>query len=351
MILTEKMLSLAFDVREVQPWKLIDDSCLFAVKLSSGEIGYICVMGNAGEHFGIGLYIGQKGFSSYLKSIHSTEDSRVELAERLMSFDYLCCNFENAVEISSENKKLIRAHVETYDRKIRRSKGWPVFLRYSPYKAISSITEEADVLAMVEALQAVLAMARKLNETDDETLGFDPNRKYPTIKGGKKVPLLTPNTNGSFDFGMTELPAQIKDEFKPTPFLNDILVHAVSMLPQGERISCKYYHLPLTNGDQLGEVPSLIPVILCVSQETGMIYPIMPSEGTICDENHLLAHLANTFISKKQRPMEIFVSEKRTQAMFHDFCKRCGIKLCFLPHNPQLDEAIDELYWQMSTLL
>lgn len=47
MILNDSMLSVAFRYRETNLWKELTDSDVFAVRLSTGEIGYCCVMGNA----------------------------------------------------------------------------------------------------------------------------------------------------------------------------------------------------------------------------------------------------------------------------------------------------------------
>lgn len=350
MILTDKMLSLAFDVRDSQPWTLIDDSCIFAVRLSSGEAGYICVMGNAGEHFAIGLYIGQKGFSTYLKSIHLDEGSRIEMMEEAMSFDYINCDFENANDMEPNTKKRIKAYAEANGRKIRRPKGWPDFTRHSPRKALFPITEEVDAQAITEALQAVLAMTQKMDETDAEALGFDPKRSYPTAKGGKKVPLLTPNADGSFNFGTTTLPPLLKKEYEPTPFVNDILVHAVSSLPQRGEIDCKYFHLPQPVNSNPGEAPALMPVMLCVNETNGMVFPVMPSEDNLCNLTYLLNNLARLFTTQKKRPSTILVSEKRTQALLDDFCKRCGIRLTLASCLPELEEATNMLYMQMTMI-
>lgn len=125
------MLSFALDVREAQPWKLINDSCIFALRLSSGETGYICVMGNGGEHFAIGLYIGQRGFSDYLTSLKLEGESQLEMMEAGMAFDYIMCDFENASDIEPDTKKRIKDYAETNGRKIKRPKGWPDFIRHA----------------------------------------------------------------------------------------------------------------------------------------------------------------------------------------------------------------------------
>ena len=347
MILTDKMLSLALDVRDAQPWRFLDDSNIFAVRLSSGEIGYICVMGHAGEHFAIGLYIGVKGFSSYLKSLIVSDQSHADFFEEALAFDYINCDFENVSAIDPKVKKRIKTYAETNGRKIRRPKGWPDFTRHTPYKELFHITGESDAHAITEALQAVLAMTEKLSHTDTVTIGFDYKKKYPTVKGGKLVPLLTPDGKGGFDFGTTALPALPKETHKTVVFDNDILAHAVSSLPEGDSFECKYFHLPrpiYTNPDEASVFPAMI---LCVNAETGESFPIIPQDEESDNPKYLLAELAQFFTTMEARPTEITVSDKPTQALLKDFCKRCGIKLTLADSLPQLEEPLSMIYAQL----
>ena len=54
MILIDDMLAAAFQYRDTELWKELTDSDVFAFRLSDGETGYCCVMGNAGEHLALG---------------------------------------------------------------------------------------------------------------------------------------------------------------------------------------------------------------------------------------------------------------------------------------------------------
>ena len=51
MILTDSMLDAAFRFRETEAWKTLDDSNVFAVRLSDGQTVYCSIMGNGGEPF------------------------------------------------------------------------------------------------------------------------------------------------------------------------------------------------------------------------------------------------------------------------------------------------------------
>lgn len=55
MILTDSMLDAAFRFRETESWKMLDDSNIFAVRLSNGQNVYCTIMGNGGEHYSLGI--------------------------------------------------------------------------------------------------------------------------------------------------------------------------------------------------------------------------------------------------------------------------------------------------------
>ena len=85
-ILTDEMLQAAFDFRAAEPWKALTDSDVFALQLTSGDIAYIVVMGNASEHYALGLYVGALEFRSYLLSLVMNDMETDDIQEAAMTF-------------------------------------------------------------------------------------------------------------------------------------------------------------------------------------------------------------------------------------------------------------------------
>lgn len=56
----EKLIQLAFAFRDTRLWEILADNDIFAIRLRSGETGYCSVMGQAGQHYGLGLYVGSR---------------------------------------------------------------------------------------------------------------------------------------------------------------------------------------------------------------------------------------------------------------------------------------------------
>src|SRR3989338_1822045 len=64
----------AVKFKEIAPWCWMWDSNLFGVKNpEDGETGYCCVLGAAGEVFGLVVYKGCEGLDGYWKTVHHPE--------------------------------------------------------------------------------------------------------------------------------------------------------------------------------------------------------------------------------------------------------------------------------------
>ena len=48
---------------------MLSDADVFGVQLEDGRIAYCCVMGGSGRHTGLGVYVGDRGFKTYLDTI------------------------------------------------------------------------------------------------------------------------------------------------------------------------------------------------------------------------------------------------------------------------------------------
>lgn len=116
MILTDDMLAVAFQYRDTELWKILTDSDVFAFRLSDGETGYCCVMGNGDEHLALGLYRGRRGFTSYLKSLSfdSMQLSEIDMMEMAATFDCINCDFMEASAMQDKTKKLIRNYADAH---------------------------------------------------------------------------------------------------------------------------------------------------------------------------------------------------------------------------------------------
>lgn len=107
MAIDEKLIGLAFSFRDARLWEKLFDSDIYAVDLGSGQTAYCCVMGNAGEHYGLGVYVGGRGWNSYLSMYRMKDfDSEVEMRESFCrDIDCINCDYTPAKYVSSSPQK------------------------------------------------------------------------------------------------------------------------------------------------------------------------------------------------------------------------------------------------------
>ena len=54
---SKKLYEMADRLKELAPWEWMDESQIFGVKNpETGEIGFVSIMGMAGEHFAVSVY-------------------------------------------------------------------------------------------------------------------------------------------------------------------------------------------------------------------------------------------------------------------------------------------------------
>lgn len=347
MIITDEMLDAAFRFRSVCLWDKLSDSDVFAFRLSDGETGYCCVMGNAGDNFSLGFYRGRRGFSTYLKTLNLgwLQTSVYDMFETMLTFDCINCDFVPASALDNATKKTIRKYADDAGLKIARSHGWPSFNRFQPYKMQYDITSEREARDITEALHAAIAVNGKLMAHRPESIGFDKKGNYPTPKGGKAVPYLIPAAGGTYGWSTVKLPALVQDKHAAVKFENDILTSMVKSLPVYGVLQIRLIHMPTPiNGKEDGS-PYFPLILMCMEADSEFLYPPVLGEKD-AEENPvpILAHLAEIFRKRAKRPQRIQVEDTKTMAFLKDFCDKCGIVLTREQDLSALDDALVSLF-------
>jgi hypothetical protein len=111
--LWQEFYKVAAQFRDMAPWRWMFDSDLFGVENpETGEIGWCSIMGNAGEHFALGVYKGAAGFQSFWDLAELGEEgiNIYNPEHRNIAFGQLCwmISFEDASSVYPENKKHLK---------------------------------------------------------------------------------------------------------------------------------------------------------------------------------------------------------------------------------------------------
>lgn len=339
MILTDSMLDAAFRFRETEAWKILYDSNIFAVRLSNGQDAYCSVMGKGGEHYSLGIYIGEEGFSSYLRMLNS-DGSMLNNLRNMTKADGINCDFMQAKDINNKVKKAIRKYAESHGISIPRKHGWVDFTRFKPYKAQWCITDSDDAMIAEEALRAATFFINKIKDTGYEEMELDPEDDYPSNEGGSVIPLIVHGDNG-YHIQLSQTPAFKEIEYVSPIFNNDILAHKVANIQQTGTILCRLEHIqsPIMSEDD--EQPKIPGMFIILNQSDGEMLPPYTTVDYPDNTEKLLTQLANHFCMLGIHPEQIIVSDMLTFALISDFCNKCNIKLKKIDSMPDFDDACD----------
>jgi len=117
----------AIEFKKIKPWDWMWDTDLFGVQNPlTGEIGYCCVMGGAGEHFALAVYLGSEGLNGYLKL--QSGESYPSLENMLNFQKLLMASFEDRKFLQKEDFQLIKK----FGLKFSGPDSWPLFRSYRP---------------------------------------------------------------------------------------------------------------------------------------------------------------------------------------------------------------------------
>jgi hypothetical protein len=346
-MITDTMLELAFRFRDKELWRWLDDSDLFAFRLTDGQIVYCCVMGNAGSHHSLGCYIGGKGFTTYLNTLKLPKVSRLNGMALVTAFDCINIDFVQAADLQKEERSRVKEYAREHGIAIRRSYGWPDFSRFSSGRPPRTIDNVADAGYAEEALRAALAVAESLEKQDMAELGFMHGGRYATERGGKLIPMLTPDGHGGYDWGMTKTPPAEEEDYPAPAFTSQTLICSVAALPPDGMCQCRAFRVSLPAVDSADD-PLFYPMVMLIVEENGMLLPVTLTEHANEDASQMVVSLAEFLLHVlNKRPRSIAVTDMRTFNLLRDFCQRAGIMLVKVKVLKEMDYAVTSFCHQM----
>lgn len=95
--------------RDLRCWEWVSDTDLFGVQdPETGEIGYCCVFGNYGDTFGLGVYVGLKGYKTYYDLLHLEEEIETDQILAGLGQEMLKIEFVDRSEMRKADLQLLK---------------------------------------------------------------------------------------------------------------------------------------------------------------------------------------------------------------------------------------------------
>jgi len=154
-----ELYALAKEIKSAAPWHFIDEQDLFAlVDPKTGEKGYIAVMGGAGEHFAIAIFLGDEGLSSYI----DMQEQVLDPWDLYIGQKCLMLSFEDRDYVKPQDRKIYKF----LELRFRGRKQYPLFRFHEPgFEPWFIDADQADLLLL--ALPLVVQVAREVQEDPD----------------------------------------------------------------------------------------------------------------------------------------------------------------------------------------
>lgn len=324
----------AAQFRDLAPWRWMHDTQFFGIRHpETGETGWCCIMGNAGEHFALAVYRDAAGLHSYFRLAAASDfesEFNPEYFNVILGQDCLMVSFEDAATTPPE----IKTHLKSLGLSFRGAGQWIVAQTYDPGMD-PWLMEAKDLPWLTLCLEQAMEVAQgyrdnpALLDNDDDIL----IRLPPGQQGN------TAWTNSFID--ETELPAEptaapvmpskhFLEQVKFLPELNGAVVLSNFLTPQAvqERKNKRPWH------------PS---VLLCIE----------PGEGYILSQDMAAYHelpgrlekfLLGVFKTVKGKPRQIGVHHERMAQWLEKICDAAGIDIILLTGDePFLTGVVESL--------
>lgn len=323
---------LADELYRLAPWRWMNETQLIGLRLpGTGELCWMSMMGAAGNHIALALYMGDEPVSRF-NLMQKAAGVGLDLAETdalrlVLEARQLQVSFYLRHELLKEE----RAEIKALGRKYRGG-NWPCFRGFWAGFAPQRTTEEESVW-LACALENLAAVAPRLRD--------EPFAHLRTGADGTLV-LTRELVNGEWQDTWT--PEDTRIYQWPQPLPEAFMIEKVRRNPSAMDIECAFQLVPSPVG-AAGNSPVFPYLLICVDKASGFVLGIemLSVEGrSIDDLMHSVPDHVLRFCDRHQvRPASIRVPDASTAAMLGGTAKALGVKMHRLHHLPALDEALD----------
>ncbi len=320
----------AIRVKEIAPWEWMTETDIFGVQNpETGELGFVSVMGELGEHLALAVYLGPKGLYGFW-GFQQIADSAPP--EALLGLPHLQASFENRNELSQKDRNVIKE----LGLKFRGRQAWPMFRSYRP-GFLPWYLEAQEARLLTYALEQAVEVALRFEE-DPAMLDVADDESYlvrvPREEAGELV----------WEDRIENVPSVEPD---PIPIVMDMemLERVKQMLRSGHTLEVDSFIIP-ARIEERGTRPYFPHMLLVVESGSGMVLGselLKPESGLekMWGEVPLMLvyQLARTGIV----PRQIKVRSPLLYQLLQPLGEELGFEVKPTPTLPSLDRAKDFL--------
>lgn len=322
-ITRDKLYDTAFRYKKAGLWKKLWDNDVFAVKLSSGETGFISILGKNGEYNALNLYIGEEGFRSYRKMAdYATDFNRSPFKDHEMLLQQVCLQMalEEKDFIMPEELDEVRAYAKKNDIRLSGKNAYPQFIKYERFCHPWKVKTDEDAKALYEALEVAALVAEELKHKKPVDIGI--GRIHPFTE---EVPLFIVKDGKLQSLGYVPLPQDAEEEYSPVIAESELDVAKLKKLKKKGTWETELITMMQPVQEDPEETPYYPLMLLIVGSRDGYMLPVPMIERADKNPQGLLTSFAEGWKKFRYGPKELRCRDERTFALLKDICEKSGI--------------------------
>lgn len=341
-MISDKLYRLAFEYKKTKLWKSLWETELFAVKLSGSRIGYISIMGSAGDHLALSLYIGAEGFSSFrrLAQKEAFQLPPLQMHGLFIQQDCIQCSLETKGLLETEEYEEAKGYARRNGIKIAGKNAYPMFRKYLPNRIPWPLQSKQDQEDLCEALTAAIELSRLLKETKKAALGLEP-LKDETLEIIQEIPMLECQDNG-YVIKRTPLPPRQPLKLPEPAIRNDIALASLKKMPRAGIWECEIIRFPQPVQNEPDEIPFFPAFLLAAESSDGYLLQVPPVEDYEGHPEELLNQFVEALLQEEICPLKIKARDERTYAFAKFLCGKLKIALEIDENLPALEEVEED---------
>jgi hypothetical protein len=304
----EKLYGLMGKIKELSPWDYLEEQDVFALEdPQTGEIGFVSVMGAAGEHYSVTIYRGEDGLRRFLDFRDNYLEDDDLVFQKLIEIPQLQASFEDRDYLCDEDRKILKKLGLTF----RGKSAWPQFRKYEP-GFVPWFINAAEAQFLINALEQTIDVALRVK---DESCIL-----HPDDRSGYLLRRRTPEQSGALwqDFIWHET----KRAPERTGFFSDMTAfERIRHLPRKEiSIEMDLFMTPHAVREK-GKKPYYPYILMLLETEKGMIIghdliPPLPDLSALWRK--MPSTIARKLVNLSFLPAQVYVSsEKLYQSLMY----------------------------------
>lgn len=332
-----QLYEVAARLKELAPWTWMDESDIFGVQNpETGEIGFVSVMGMAGEHFAVALYQGAAALYDFWEM---ESGGALVNPMALLDVPQLQASFEDRDMLDKQD----RDQIKKLGLKFRGAHAWPMFRSYAPGLMPWFVTA-TETRFLTCALARTLEVAPRVKD-QPELLHIEND------EGGERYLVCVPHEQGEGLVWTEQIMRVPAPEPEMIPVVLDMeVVGQLKAVPRRQlELEIDLLNLPMPMGER-GERPYRPYMLMLADAGSGMVvgFELMKPDPSLIEmQGQIPMKLAEWLMEAGVVPALISVRSELLLGLLNPLANILNVRLGQSDSLPSLEAAMDSMFGMM----